>query len=44
MLIQFYGNRPNQHTNLRNSNYLNISENISPPKPKGMGIRNVKLI
>jgi len=42
--FQFYGNRPNQHTNLRNSNYLNISENISPPKPKGMGIRNVKLI
>ena len=31
-------------SNSRNSNYLNISESISPPKPKGMGIQNAKLI
>ena len=41
--FQFYGNTPNQHCkDLRNSNYLNISEDVSPYNPEGRGIRNIE--
>ena len=32
------------HSLLRSSDYLNLSEGISPPKPEGLGIRNATFI
>jgi len=32
------------HKEFKDINYINLLDGISPPKPEGMGIRNVEII